>query len=208
MSGPCERCGGARHRYDSERNTWVACECLRARRVTTRYARAGVPIRFSDETWRTLLSTYSVSEAKRLVGVAKALREGRQPEDWPLIGGSPSRARQLLATLLLRAACDGCLEARAMALPELIDVEFERGQSALVLATPVLILTVGNEPKNRFNRIVLEKALNRRWGHQRFTALVTGIDVARLATNYGSRAIDEALEERFFKVRLGPKEST
>ena len=205
---PCDLCGGTKHRYCEAKAAWVPCECLRGKRSTVRYRRAGIPERFDGETWASFLSSHEVSRPRALVEAAKVLSEGCQPAGWILIHGRPTRARALAVALLLRSACDGRLEARALDVPSLIDAEFTPGRGRKVYETDVLAVEVGGEPKNKWNRHVLEKALRDRWSRGQFTILVTEGDPSRLAAGYGSGVIEESLSEKFSKVRVAPKEGS
>jgi len=183
----------------------VECECLRAARVEARYRRAGIPPVYIGETWRTFLAAYEVSDPRVLLEAARALKAARGGHRWVLVSGRPTGARDLAAALLLRAACDGGLEARRIDVPSLIDVEFAPGRGREVYDLPVLALEVGSEPVNRWNKVVIEKAMRDRHAERRFTLLVTERDPGALASLYKSGQIEEAVRGRFDKVRVGPR---
>ncbi len=189
-----------------ENGRWVACPCLQTSRSEARYREAGVPLRFDDETWRTLAATYEVPELRLLADVAKVLKRGEQPEDWLLVHGGPTRGRSLVMALLMRAACDGGLDARAVDLPGLIDVEFEKGRGAEFYRLDVLAIEVGRESPNKWNRVVLEKAIRQRWADKRFLVLVAHRDPSRLPSLYRSPVLEDAFEEKFRRVRVKERE--
>lgn len=200
----CEKCGGSRHVWSEAEAAYVPCECLRAQRGRARYRAAGVPERFDEETWRTFLDGYRATNVRALLGAARLLVKGEQPDRWILLHGLPSKARDLCSALVLRSACDGRMSARWLDLPMLIENEFD-GRSAEPYELDVISLQVGGEPAHKWNRHVLERALRDRWAHRRFTLLVVDGDVTRLGALYKSPAIEEALRERFDKVRLEAK---
>lgn len=204
MRRGCSECQGSRHRWVGGR--WVACRCLLEERRQLRYRKAGVPPRFDDETWRTFAAAYEVPRLKLLAGVAKTLQSGEQPEEWLLVHGRPTRARTLAMALLMRAACDGGLQAMAVDLPGLIDVEFEKGRGQEIYRHDVLAIECGREPPNKWNRVVVEKAIRQRWADKRFLVLVVHGDPSGLASRYRSALLEDALGEKFKRVRVKERE--
>lgn len=199
---PCDLCGGSRHRFDEDKKAFVACNCLSSSRNVERYRLAGVPVVFEKETWKTLLDTYRVGNTKLLLSTAKTLSGEDTPDQWLLIHGTPARARSLISALLLRAACDGRFSCRALDLPTLIDGEFQPGRGQEIYELDMLVIDVGGEPANKWNRHVLGKALKIRWAKGLYTVIVADGDPARLGTLYKSAEIEEALSSRFKRIRV------
>ena len=204
MSDPCDQCNGSRHRWDPAKGRHVRCECLRTRQAEDRYVRAGVPRRFESETWRSFLKSYEVSGAKAIVTAARDLARGGQPKSWILVSGRPEMARQIAVSLTLRSACDGHLTAKSLDVSDMIDAEFQRGEASHMPEIDVLVIQIGNEPVNKWHKVVLEKALRERWAHNRFTLLSSDLDPSRIATTYTSALIEEAMG-RFSRVCVEPK---
>jgi len=206
VSRSCKLCDGSRHRWCEDRGGYVPCECLREKHRTERFQRAGVPTRYDAETWKTFVATYAVKDVRGLLAVAKELKAGNVEADWVLVHGRPTRARMLAAALMLRSACEGGLEARSVDVPKLIDAEFQPGRGKEFYELPVLIVELGGEPGNKWNKIVLEKCVHQRWEASLFTMFVVEGEPNRVASNYKSTRIVQAVSRRFTKVRLDPKE--
>lgn len=202
----CKLCNDTRHVWDEDRSLYVPCSCLLERQRRKRYRKAGIPERYNDETWKTFAKTYVVRSLSSLVGVVRELRGGNVQGDWALVHGRPTRARSLCAALTLRSACDGGLNCRRYDLPELIDAEFQPGRGRECYEVPVMLIEVGGEPTNKWNRVVLEKALHKRWEASLFTMLVVDGDPQRVFESYKSSKVLLATNERFVRVRLSPKE--
>lgn len=203
----CSLCEGSRHRYDTEKNRWVKCECLTAKDSMSRYDRAGVPKRFDDETWQTLVPSYRLKGVKKLVQEVARLKRGESSEGWFMVTGRPSRARDLIAALVLRTAVDGGHSAGRTDLPELITIEFGRGEEDQndLVDRSVLVLYVGGEPAHKWNRHVMEKVIRKRWAKRQFLLLVAEVDPGRLASYYKSGIVQEALSQNFHRVHVGLK---
>lgn len=202
----CKLCDGSRHRWCDERSGYVPCECLKEKHRAERFVRAGVPTRYEAETWKTFVNTYFVSSASRLLRTAKELRGGNVEAPWSLVYGRPTRARMLAAALMLRSACEGGLESKSVDVPKLIDAEFQPGRGREFYDLPVLIVELGGEPGNKWNKIVLEKCVHQRWEASRFTMFVVEGEPDRVASNYKSTRIVQAVSRRFTKIRVGPRE--
>jgi len=205
MSKECKLCSGSRHVFNKERGGWVICECLKKKRRIESYETAGVSTRYDNETWRTFTETHEVKNKRSLLKVIKQLGAGEQPDRWVLIHGYPSRARALASTLILRTACDGELEARGIDVSGMIDAEFGDDRGAALLKLDALVIEVGGEPPNKWNRHVLEKVLKRRWAKNLFTVLIAEIEPGRVGTHYKSKQIEDDLSEKFIRVKLAPK---
>lgn len=205
---PCVDCGGSRHRFDEARLAYVPCHCLRDARLAQRRRAAGLPPRFEGETWKGFLALYRIETSKReLLAAIEALRAGNADAPWLVVCGRPARARRLAATLILRAACEGGLAARLLDVPTMIDVEFEPGRGSSLYGIRALAIECGEEPENKWNRHVLEKAVRRRWLEEQFTMLVTVLDPSRLPSRYkNSGELAEAIAEKFADVRVSPRE--
>jgi len=202
----CRLCGGSRHVFSEERGGYVACECLQRKQRTDSYRRAGVPGRYDNETWRTFVEAYTVERVRSLLAVAKSLKAGDTDPQWILAHGRPTRARMLVASLVLRSACDGGLEGRLLDLPKLIDAEFQPGRGEDLYRMPVLVIEVGSEPGNKWNTVVMEKLVHKRWEASLFTMLVVEGEPTRVLNSYKSSRVTLAASERFLRVRVGPKE--
>jgi len=166
-----------------------------------KYREAGIPVRYDEKTWKDLVYSYSPRDLKVLAQAGRELKRGIVGADWILLYGRPMRVRSLTEALLMRAACDGGLSAMATDLPGLIDVEFDKGRKGPgAYGVDVLSLEVGREPPNKWNRVVIEKALRRRWGDRKFLLLVVHGDPSRLASLYKSALVEESLSDRFVKI--------
>jgi hypothetical protein len=165
-----------------------------------------VPYRYKDETWRTLLESVSITNAKRILSTAKALKGGDVAADWCIVHGRPKSARMLAGALMLRSACDGELDGMLLDVPKLIDAEFQPGRGADVYRLPVLVVQVGNEPANRYNSVVMDKLIHQRWEASLFTMLLVEGEPARVAASYKSASLATAIQEQFFKSCISQKE--
>ena len=202
MKQECKICDGAKHRYDKDQAQWVPCECLRAKRSKDRYRDAGIPERHHTETWKGFMQGHRVSAPKRLAEIAKRLSRGEQPAKWLLFNSRSNRVREEFSSLILKSACDGELTALGLDVPSMIDAQFTEGRGESLWRIECLVIQVGNEPPNKWNRHVLEKAFQRRWARGLFTVLVTNLDPSRIGTTYKSRQIEEAIGENFVRIKV------
>jgi len=201
----CRICNGSRHRWDKKRKQYIACVCLRAKRQVGSYRAAGIPQRYDDETWRSWEQTYKTTGVRKLLEAAKTLAQGDQPDQWVLVHGRPMMAHSVASALLLRAACDGGLSAKALDLPYLIDAELQHHNAGQYYALDVVAVKIGDEAGNKWNRIVLERLLHYRWEQSLFTLLLVAGDPSRVAASYKSPRIVTAIS-RFHRVTMFPKD--
>ena len=202
----CPECSGTKHRWDEAKGAWVSCSCLKSRRTASRYEKAGIGVKASDETWRTFFDSYAMTSAKGLLGSAALMKAGDLPDEWWILHGRPGRARRIASALVLKAACDGGLSAGKTDLATLIDIEFERSedQDADLWRRDVLSLELGDEPRHKWNRQVLDKILKARTAMRRFTILVTELEPSRLPSYYSSPVLEETLSE-MARAKVEPK---
>lgn len=207
MSDDCERCGGSRHVFDQETKGWVQCDCLGEGRSRRAYAVAGIPVRLRTVPWSELFESYEITRGREvLIRTAHALKRGETPESI-LVHGKPKAARNLIMSLVIRAACDGEQTSKILDLPTLIDAEFnEERRGQRLYQTEVMAIRAGTEAANRYNRVVFEKALREREERGLFTLVISEVDAARLPTRYKSRAIETALQD-MDRVTVAPKDA-
>lgn len=202
----CRVCDGSKHRWDKKRKVYVPCVCLKRKQETLRYRKANIPRRYHQETWRTFTETYRATGMRQLLEVAATLKEGDNTAPWPMVYGLPARARSLAGALMLRSACDGEIDCMGLDLPTLIDAEFQPGRGSEFYRLPALVVEVGGEPANKWNKVVLEKLLHQRGEYDRFTMFLVDGDPPRVSTKYKSATIATAFTEQFFKVKVAAKE--
>lgn len=88
----------------------------------------------------------------------------------------------------------------------MIDAEFDPGRGSSLYGIQALGIECGEEPDNKWNRHVLEKAIRRRWMEKQFTMIVTVLEPSRLPGRYkNSGEIAEALSGRFANVRVSAR---
>jgi hypothetical protein len=169
--------------------------------------RAGVSERWAESSWKDFVGAVRMSPPQLLLERARRLRRGEFP-DWVLIHGRPSRIRDFASAMVIRTACQGGLTAGTAALPDLIDVEFNRGDadSPDLSRVNVLVVRLGTEPPHRWNGYVLEKLMRRRWADGSFTCAVFEVDPLRINDLYRSSSLTDSFKQKFDWVSVSEKD--
>jgi len=204
----CSLCQGAKHVLQN--GCWQPCPCLSGKRSIEAYRKAGIPLRFDTESWRSCLREFDIDEPKTLLSAAKKLRAKEQPSSWIILTGRPFDARAMLGALILKAACDGGLSAAQADLPTLIDIEFNREEASNPLGPRIygvgaLVILCGEEPRHSYNKRVIERAVRYRWDRNLFTLIVSERDPGNLADRYESNLLRAMIRDRIEWIKVRPR---
>lgn len=199
----CKLCEGSKHRWDEKRKAFVKCDCLKVKERSRLQDEAGIPTRYDGETWKTWAQGFEVSDLKKIVLTARALKAGDSEAPWVLVHGNSEEGRMMSGALMARSACEGGLAARLFDIPRLIDEQFKDHAGAQFLyELPVLIVEIGPEVGHKWNKVIMKKLVRDRWEASLFTMLLVEGDPSRVAGSYGSPRIAEAIKKRFAKIRV------
>lgn len=203
----CSLCSDSKHVFNKKKNTWIKCSCLVKSISDSKYRDAGIPERFKNCSWKTMLGTHRILSKNAFTQLMKScgeMRKGVKSELWFTVFSHSHTTRTEVNSLILRSACDGGLSARGLDIQALIDMEFEKTGDRYKTAD-VLCITCGSEPSHKWNKHVLESVLKKRWGLKLFTVLICEVKPSSLNTIYGSSRIESFIEEDFREVSLEPK---
>lgn len=205
----CDLCGGSRHVFSKDKSKWVKCECAKVTQSKKRYAKAGVGARFKEETWQTFFKGYKVNGGKSLIRFAAKLKLEQEVDEWFMVTGRPSRARDLVATLILRTAVDNGRDAVTTSVSDLVQAEFGRAEERTddVEKAELIVLYAGGEPKHSYNKHAVEKLIRRAYARKQAVILIAEATPSELKKYYKSGIVQEALSSSFGRIHVDAKET-